>query len=203
MNDWDGIEASLRSDNTRRPGVIDQIWRSTALARTWLDAHEIDVRTVTAGDIARFIAEVEPTSGPRNPSQRKTFVNSVVVAALAISPPQERAGTLAGRLGDVGDKSQLGQAVARVLAGARSEGDRRRFATCLGAFLRWCDNRGIPPSECWPGDLTAYKRDRLTLGTGHTASTAAWRVASWTRLRRFDETPGAVTRASNRTGMTM
>ena len=40
----------------------------------------------------------------------------LVTAALTISPPDGRAGTLAARLADVGDKSPLGKAIAQVLA---------------------------------------------------------------------------------------
>lgn len=164
MNDWDRIRASLEADDSRTLGTIIQIWRSTELARAWLDALEIDVRTVTAGDVARFISEVPPSSGPKNPYQRKTFFKALVTVALTISPPDGRAGTLTARLGDVGDKSPLGKAIAQVLASAQSEGDRRRFKTCLGAFLEWCDRRGLSPKECWPGDLAVYKRDRLAAG---------------------------------------
>ena len=87
-----------------------------------------------------------------------------MTAALAVARPDGRPGTLAARLADVGAKSPLGKALAQVLAGARSEGDRRRFKTCLGAFLQWCDSRGVPPADCWPGDLAVYKRDRLAAG---------------------------------------
>ena len=164
MNDWGRIEASLRSRQHPKPADDRPDLALDGAGATWLDANEIDICTVTSGDITRFIAEVEPTSGPKNPSQRKAFINAVAAAALAVAPSHGLVSQLAGRLGDVGDKSPLGHAVARVLAGARSEGDRRRFATCLGTFLRWCDSRGIPPSECWPGDLAAFKRDRLAMG---------------------------------------
>jgi hypothetical protein len=55
-------------------------------------------------------------------------------------------------------RSSLGKALARVLAQAKSEGDRPRFATCLDTFLGWCAGRKIAAVDCWPGDLAVYRR---------------------------------------------
>ena len=65
MNDWDRIKASLEADKSRAPSTNIQIWRSTDQARAWLDANGIDIRTVTSGDVARFISEIPPASGPK------------------------------------------------------------------------------------------------------------------------------------------
>ncbi len=75
-----------------------------------------------------------------------------------------RPDTAAARVDVVPARSPLGKAVARVLAGARGEGDRRRWMTCLGTFLLWCDRRGVPATECWLGDLAPYRRQRLEAG---------------------------------------
>ena len=58
----------------------------------------------------------------------------------------------------------MGKAIAAVLAEARTESDRRRWRTCLGSFLMWCDSRGLALDEVWPGDLDTYRRDYLASG---------------------------------------
>jgi hypothetical protein len=51
-----------------------------------------------------------------------------------------------------------------VLADARSEGDRRRWRTALGTFLRWCDANDLAPEVVWPGDVDVFQRDYLASG---------------------------------------
>ncbi len=165
MNDWERINTSLDADDSVTQSRRNEIWRWTQLARSWLDENGIDILTATPGDMERFVAEVPASSGPKNPYQRKSAFRQLLKAAEAVGLPHaRRAGTAVARIDEVPARSPLGKAIARVLAGATSEGDRRRWATCLGTFLRWCDTRGIPAMECWPGDLNTYRLDRLAGG---------------------------------------
>lgn len=165
MNDWDRIKASLDADTSVTRSRRSEIWRWTTLVRPWLDSNGIDILTVTPGDMERFVTEIPPTSGPTNRYQRKTAFRKLTQAAMAVAPAQaQRRNTAAARVDEVPGRTPLGRAIARVLARAKSEGDRRRWATCLGAFLRWCDSRGMAVADCWPGDLAVYRRDRLAEG---------------------------------------
>ena len=165
MNNWEAIKASLYADDSVTRSRRNEIWRWTTAVRSWLDANGIDILTVGPGDMGRFVAEVPPSSGPTNPYQRKSAFRQLVKAAAAVIPaPARRSGTAAALVDQVPARSPLGKAIARVLACSKSEGDRRRWATCLGAFLRWCDDRGVAATDCWPGDLVVYRRDRLAAG---------------------------------------
>lgn len=113
----------------------------------------------------RFLSDVEPTSGPRNADQRLWAFKHLVAAACAVTPARaRRPGTAAARVDAIPGRSPLGKAIDRVMARARTDGDRGRWMTCIGAFLLWCDGRGLAPAECWPGDLDVYRRDRLSMG---------------------------------------
>ena len=84
---------------------------------------------------------------------------------------------MAARLDAVPARSPLGKAIARVLARAKTPNERARLATILGAFLVWCEQRELAPSECWPGDLDVYRRDRIA--AGYTSPGDYRRVAGW------------------------
>lgn len=165
MNDWPRIYAALDADLDLRPERKREVWRWTIQARAWLDLSGIAAGGMTRGDMVRFVNEVQPTSGPMNPSTRIWALRVLVRFAAAVSPRRARSsGTAVARLDEVPERSPLGKAIAAVLAQARSEGDRRRWSTCLGTFLIWCDSRAVSPLDCWPGDLDAYRRDRLEAG---------------------------------------
>lgn len=165
MNDWERIRASLEADEALIDARKNEIWRWTALAREWLDEQGVDVTTVVRGDMLRYVSEVEPTSGPKNPQQRLWAFKHLVEAARSVTPARaRRTDTAVARLDAVPGRSPLGKAIARVFARARSDGDRTRWATCLGAFLLWCDRVGRPATECWPGDLGVFRADRLEAG---------------------------------------
>ena len=177
-NDWDRIKAALDADESITEGRRREIWRWTALARDWLDASGIDIRTLTSGDLVRFVNEVEPVSGPKDPYQRRSALNKLRDAALTVAPRvARRTDTMAARLDAVAARSPLGKAIARVLARAKTPNERARLATLLGAFLVWCEQRALDPSECWPGDLDVYRRDRIA--AGYTSPGDYRRVAGW------------------------
>ena len=164
MNDWTRIKDALWAT-----GILEarkkEAWRWSALARDWLDANDIDARSVDHGTMQRFVHEVEPVSGTRNPHQRIWAFNLLVEAARAVSPPRaRRTGTAVARLDNVAERSPLGKAISRVMARARSEGDRRRWGTCLGEFLGWCAERDLDPLECWHGDIGVFRRERIAAG---------------------------------------
>lgn len=164
-NDWQRIEAALHADGSIPEARRREIWRWTTLARPWLDAQGLDIRALTHGDALRFVDQVPPTSGPKNRHQRIWALTRLAEVARSIAPPRSRRpDSLSARVDAIPERSPLGKAVARVLASAKSEGDRRRFAVCLGSFLVWCDARGIPAADCWDGDLATFRRDRLEAG---------------------------------------
>lgn len=165
MNDWDRIHAALDADADLRPERKREVWRWTIEARTWLDSVGLDAATLARGDMLRYVNEVQPTSGPSRPDTRMWALKILARSAAAVSPRRgARPGTAVARADEVAERSPLGKAIARVLARARSEGDRRRWRTCLGAFLQWCDERDIPATDCWPGDIDVYRRDRVATG---------------------------------------
>lgn len=164
MNDWEEVRVALFSDPDTKPARAAEAWRWTELARDWADREGIDIRGASDGDILRFIETVEPTVGSRDPYQRKWAFTKLRSAARAVAPPRTRPGSLAARLDKVPPRSPLGKALAQVLSRATCEANRRMWPTCLGAFLAWCYERGLDPVECWPGDLAAFKRDRVEHG---------------------------------------
>ncbi len=177
-NDWDRIRQALDADTSITEGRRREIWRWTALARDWLDAAGIDILTLTSGDLVRYVNEVEPVSGPKNPYQRRSALNQLRAAALTVAPRvAKRTDTLAARLDAVPARSPLGKAIARVLARAKTPNERARLATLLGAFLEWCEKRELTPAECWPGDLDVYRRQRLA--DGYRSPGDYRRIAGW------------------------
>jgi hypothetical protein len=165
MNDWARVLAALDADPDLRVERKKEVWRWTVQARTWLDMNGIEARDMTRGDMLRFVDEVQPTSGPTSRSTRIWALKVLIRIAGTISPRRGRvAGSFAARIEDVPERSPLGKALARVMARARSEGDRRRWPTCLGTFLLWCDVRQVSAVDCWPGDIDAFRRDRLEAG---------------------------------------
>jgi hypothetical protein len=86
-------------------------------------------------------------------------------AARNLEPARARNRSCASAwLDQVPARSPLGKAIARVMSHAKSEGDRRRWATALGTFARWCESRGITVEQAWPGDIDAFRRDYLESG---------------------------------------
>ena len=165
MNDWTRIKAALDADPDLKPERKKEIWRWTSLARVWLDTNQIEVANVVRGDMLQFVHDVEPTSGPTSRSSRLWALKWLIQVAVTVSARRVRVGgTAVARLDLVPERSPLGKAIAAVIARARSEGDRRRWLTCLGAFIAWCDLRQIPADDCWPGDIDAYRRHRLEQG---------------------------------------
>lgn len=163
-NDWDQIRGAVFSNLDIRPTRAAEVWRWTALVRHWADENRIDIRTAGDGDVRRFLDEVEATSGARNPDQRKWAFGKLVDAAQSLKPTRAHPASLAATLDRIPARSPLGKALSRVLSRATCEANRRMWPTCLGAFLAWCDERGLDPVECWLGDLAAFKRDRIDGG---------------------------------------
>lgn len=164
MNDWEQIQRALFSNPEMKAARAAEVWRWTAAARDWADAEGLDISRASRGDMCRYLDTVEPTCGPRNPNQRKWAFGKLVEASQAVRPRRARRSSLAARLEDVPPRSPLGKALDRVLARAGNDANRRMWPTCLGAFLAWCDGRGLDATECWPGDLARYRRDRLESG---------------------------------------
>ena len=164
MNDWGRIREALFADSARSRGTLEQAWRWTADARAWLDRHGIDVRAATKGDIERYLAQA-PEGGVTDRNKRVWAFKRLIAAAKTVGPRRARSpGSAAARLDSVPERSPLGKAIAAVLADPRSEGDRRRWPTCIGTFLLWCDARGLAPSDVWPGDIDAFRGDYLASG---------------------------------------
>ena len=173
MNDWDQIEASLRTDSDLKPGTINQVWRSTKLARAWLDANEIESARLPPGTSPVSSRRSHQVSGPKNPSQRKTFLNDVVTAAQAI-PLRWARRDLGRPTRPCGDKSPLAKAIDTGLGERSVRGRSKALQDLPRGIPPVVRDRGVPPKDCWSGDLAVYKRDRLALDTGHPASTAGW-----------------------------
>jgi hypothetical protein len=164
MNDWDLIRDALFADSARSRGTLEQAWRWTADARAWLDRQGIDVRAATKGDIERYLAE-SPGCAVADRNKRVWAFRRLIGAASTFSARRVRSpGSAAARVDSVPERSPLGKAIAAVLAEARGDGDRRRWPTCLGTFLLWCDAKGLAPGDAWPGDIDAFRRDYLASG---------------------------------------
>jgi hypothetical protein len=165
MTDWATIEAEVCAGYPGHPDTARQMWRWSAGFRDWIDRRGTDVRAVERGDILAFLDNEPWGPGTKNAQQRITAINAVVRAARAFAPARARNPSTASAWVDrVPDRSPLGKAIARVLAGAKTEGDRRRWTTAIGTFGRWSDARGVPVPEAWPGDIDAFRRDYLESG---------------------------------------
>jgi hypothetical protein len=164
VNDWQLIEAQIRADHPR-PDTARQILGWSSSFRSWLDARGTDARAVEPGDIASFLDHEDWGPGSRNREQRIWAMRAVTSAARLIDPPRARGPKFATSwLDTVPDRSPLGKAVARVMANAKTEGDRRRWSTALGTFARWCETRRIEVVDAWLGDVDAFRRDYLESG---------------------------------------
>jgi len=165
VNEWTRVQAELFADPERKRETLKQAWRWTEPARRWLDIHRIDARSVTKGDIERYLRTAPEAQGPKDRDKRTWAFHVLTAAACRVSPARSTSPDSArARLDQVPERSPLGKAIAAVLAGAKSEGDRARWPTCLGTFLRWCDARGLAADEVWPGDIDAFRRDYLASG---------------------------------------
>lgn len=165
MNDWQNIEAHLRAEFVNRPDTARQIWSWSGEFRSWLDARGTDARVVEAGDIAAFLDHEVWGPGSSNRDQRVWALRAVVLAARSFAPSRARGPQFATAwLDTVPPRSPLGNAIARVLARAKSEGDRRRWSTAMGMFARWCGSRGLKVDDAWPGDVDAFGRDYRASG---------------------------------------
>jgi hypothetical protein len=165
MNDWARIEAAVRHTYAAKPDTARQALKWSAAFRDWLDARGTAARDVTNGDIASFLAQEAWGPGPKKREQRVWAIRALVSAAQSLAPAQARdPHSAVARLDSVLPRSPLGKAIAAVLADARSEGDRRRWRTALGTFLRWCDANDLAPEVVWPGDVDVFQRDYLASG---------------------------------------
>lgn len=166
MTDWAPVEAELRERYAAHPDTASQLWRWSAGFRDWIDRRGTDVRAAEDGDILAFLNTEYWGPGTRNRHQRITALRAVIKAAREVSPRRSRnAASAAAWLDRIPARSPLGKAVARVLASAKTEGDRRRFRTALGTFGRWCEEeRGVALAHVWPGDVDAFRRDYLESG---------------------------------------
>lgn len=164
MNDWDRVEGALRADEHRSRTTIDQAWRWTAGARKWLDAQGLLAVDLRPGDLARCLNEV-PADGVRDRDKRVWALRVLVEAARTMGEPIARKpGSAAAVLDRIPQRSPLGKAVTNVMAGATTAGDRARFATTLGTFLRWYGSRDLKATDLWEGDLARYRRDLVDQG---------------------------------------
>jgi hypothetical protein len=162
VNDWARIETCLRAEYARRPDTARQIWNWSAAFRDWVDQRGTDARTVEAGDIAAFLDQEDWGPGSNKREQRIWAMRAAVQAARAVAPARARSPLFATAwLDGVAPRSPLGKAVARVLARAKSEGDRRRWSTALGTYARWCERQGLAVEDSWPGDIDAFRREYL------------------------------------------
>jgi hypothetical protein len=165
VNDWPRIETYLRAKHVEHPNTARQIWRWSAAFRDWLDRRGTDVRAVEAGDIAAFLDQEAWGPGSSNREQRVWAMDAVAKAARSVAPARARSPLFATAWADrVQPRSPLGKAVARVLAQAKSEGDRRRWSTALGMYAKWCESQGRRVEDSWPGDIDAFRRDYLASG---------------------------------------
>lgn len=165
MNDWPRIETVLRAEYGQRPDTARQVWGWSGNFREWLDRRGTDARTVEAGDIAAFLDQADWGPGSSKREQRVWAMRAVVRAARSVSPARARSPLFATAwLDRVPPRSPLGKAVARVMARAKSEGDRRRWSTALGTYARWCERQGLAVEDSWPGDIDAFRRDYLASG---------------------------------------
>jgi hypothetical protein len=164
-NDWERIRQAIDSDDSLKPDTRRQLWKWTEPARSWMDANGIAAGSSTEADWLRFVSEVEPTSGSRNPAHRMWALRSLASYASTVAPRRARqTGTAASRLDAVPGRSPLGRAITQVLSAARTESDRRQWPTMLGAFLMWCDERGLEPLDLWEGHVDLYRRERAEAG---------------------------------------
>lgn len=165
MNDWPLIETCLRAEYAQRPDTARQVWGWSGNFREWLDRRGSDARTVEAGDIAAFLDQADWGPGSSKREQRVWAMRAVVHAARSVSPARARSPLFATAwLDRVPPRSPLGKAVARVMARAKSEGDRRRWSTALGTYAKWCERQGLAVEDSWPGDIDAFRRDYLASG---------------------------------------
>lgn len=165
MNDWTRIETCLRSKYAQKPDTARQIWAWSDAFRDWLDRRGTDARTVENGDIACFLQQEDWATGSSNHHQRIWALRAVAKAARMVSPARARSPMFATAwLDTVPPRSPLGKAIARVLARAKSEGDRQRWSTALGMYARWCERQGRAVEDSWPGDIDAFRRDYLASG---------------------------------------
>lgn len=165
VNDWQNVETHLRASFASKPDTARQIWSWSAAFRDWLDARGTDARVVEPGDIAAFLDQEDWGPGSSKRDQRVWALRAVVLAARSFAPSRARGLQFATAwLDTVPPRSPLGKAVARVLARAKSEGDRRRWSTALGMYARWCASKGLKVEDSWPGDVDAFRRDYLAAG---------------------------------------
>lgn len=165
MTDWARIRTEVYSAYPEHPDTARQMWRWSAGFREWIDRRGTDVRAVERGDILAFLDNEDWGPGTKNAQQRITAINAVVKAARSVAPARARDQSSASAWVDgVPDRSPLGKAIVRVLARAKTEGDRRRWRTAIGTFGRWSEARGIPLSDAWAGDVDAFRRDYLESG---------------------------------------
>lgn len=165
MNDWPRIEMHLRAEYAERPDTARQIWNWSAAFRGWLDRRGTDAGTVKPGDIACFLDQEYWGPGSKKRDQRVWAMRAIAQAARTVTPPRARSPHFASAwLDTVRPRSPLGKAVARVLAKAKSQGDRQRWSTALGMYARWCESQGLAVEDSWLGDIDAFRRDYLATG---------------------------------------
>lgn len=176
LNDWTRIETCLRAEYALKPDTFRQIWGWSTAFREWLDRRGTEARTVEPGDIACFLDQEDWGPGSSKRHQRIWAMRAVAEAARMVTPARARSPLFATAwLDTVAPRSPLGKAISRVLAQAKSEGDRSRWSTALGMYARWCQQQGRAVEDSWLGDVDAFRRDYLA--TGKTSPGEYGRVA--------------------------
>jgi hypothetical protein len=165
MTDWTRVRTALEADATLDARSRAQVWRWSEGFRRWLDERDIEGAIAGRPEMVRFLDAGDWGPGSSNRHQRMWALRKLVALAQSLPPARARSTAFAtARLDDVPERSPLGIAITRVLAGAKTASDRARFRTALGTFLRWCDGRGREPRDCWPGDVDAFRRDYVASG---------------------------------------